>query len=133
VYRNASLIKLSGRFQHRTADFAFIFDGIFGILEQQMASINNMLPGSRRSVPYIVDTSECYYLSFRVKTILQRPSRSVLENHRTEQGMAYTSEQSDNELSETSEIQGVPLGTREVEGFLGISSMLFSRYQGQTW
>ena len=24
-----------------------------------MASINNMLPGSRRSVPYIVDTSEC--------------------------------------------------------------------------
>ncbi|KAI0003245.1 high-temperature-induced dauer-formation protein-domain-containing protein [Russula compacta] len=41
---------------HRTGDFAFIVDGVLGILEQQMASINNMLPGSRRSVPYIVDT-----------------------------------------------------------------------------
>jgi len=34
------------------------FQGVLGILEQQMASINNMLPGSRRSVPYIVDTGE---------------------------------------------------------------------------
>ncbi|KAI0262890.1 high-temperature-induced dauer-formation protein-domain-containing protein [Gloeopeniophorella convolvens] len=41
---------------HRTGDFTFILNGIHGILEQQMASINNMLPGSRRSVPYIVDT-----------------------------------------------------------------------------
>ncbi|KAI0060891.1 hypothetical protein BV25DRAFT_1806699 [Artomyces pyxidatus] len=41
---------------HRTEDFSFIIDGILGILEQQMASINNLLPGSRRSVPYIVDT-----------------------------------------------------------------------------
>jgi hypothetical protein len=69
-----------------------------------MASINNMLPGSRRSVPYIVDTSEGYYLSFFLKTILQRLSRSVLENYRIEQGMAHTSEQSDKELSESSEI-----------------------------
>jgi hypothetical protein len=41
---------------HRTPDFEFITDGVLGILEQQMASINNMLPGSRRSVPYVVDT-----------------------------------------------------------------------------
>lgn len=41
---------------HRTPDFAFIIDGVLGILEQQMASINNMLPGSRRSVPYVVET-----------------------------------------------------------------------------
>ncbi|KAI9463392.1 high-temperature-induced dauer-formation protein-domain-containing protein [Russula earlei] len=41
---------------HRTGDFAFIVDGILGILEEQMASINNVLPGSRKSVPYIVDT-----------------------------------------------------------------------------
>jgi hypothetical protein len=68
-----------------------------------------------------------------VKTILQRLSGSILENHRIEQGTAYTSEQSDKELSETSEIQSVSLGTREVEGFLGISSMLFSRDQGQAW
>ncbi|KAN0141309.1 High-temperature-induced dauer-formation domain containing protein [Lactarius tabidus] len=41
---------------HRTADFTFVTDGVLGILEQQMASINNMLPGSRRSVPYVVET-----------------------------------------------------------------------------
>jgi hypothetical protein len=41
---------------HRTPDFAFIIDGVLGILEQQMASINNVLPGSRRSIPYVVET-----------------------------------------------------------------------------
>jgi hypothetical protein len=80
VYWNTSRTGLSGCSQHRTGDFAFIVDGIFGILEQQMASVNNMLPGSRRSVPYIVDTSEDCDLLFHAKTILQRPSRSVLEN-----------------------------------------------------
>jgi hypothetical protein len=42
---------------------------------------------------------------------------------------------SDKELSEflASEIQSVPLGTREVDGYLGVSSMLFSRDQGQAW
>ena len=55
---NRAQVILSLSLQHRTGDFAFIVDGVLGILEQQMASINNMLPGSRRSVPYIVDTSE---------------------------------------------------------------------------
>ncbi|KAH9057125.1 high-temperature-induced dauer-formation protein-domain-containing protein [Lactarius deliciosus] len=41
---------------HRTTDFAFVIDGVLGILEQQMASTNNMLPGSRRSIPYVVET-----------------------------------------------------------------------------
>ncbi|KDQ59485.1 hypothetical protein JAAARDRAFT_126665 [Jaapia argillacea MUCL 33604] len=41
---------------HRTQDFTFITDGVLGILEQQMATINNLLPGSRKSVSYIVDT-----------------------------------------------------------------------------
>lgn len=41
---------------HRTQDFQFIIDGVLGILEQQMASVNNLLPGSRRSVPYIIET-----------------------------------------------------------------------------
>ncbi|KAI0318359.1 high-temperature-induced dauer-formation protein-domain-containing protein [Amylostereum chailletii] len=41
---------------HRTADFAFIIEGIHGILEQQMASCNNLLPGSRKSVLYITET-----------------------------------------------------------------------------
>ncbi|KAJ6623397.1 high-temperature-induced dauer-formation protein-domain-containing protein [Mycena sp. CBHHK59/15] len=41
---------------HRTQDFAFVLDGIMGILEQQMATMNNLLPGARKSVPYINET-----------------------------------------------------------------------------
>jgi hypothetical protein len=86
VDQNLSQIELSGCPQHRTGDFAFIVDGVLGIIEQQMAYINNMLPGSRRSVPYIVDTSEGRQ-SFFEDMILQMSSHPVLENDRTEQGM----------------------------------------------
>ncbi|EIN03674.1 hypothetical protein PUNSTDRAFT_47999 [Punctularia strigosozonata HHB-11173 SS5] len=41
---------------HRIQDFEFILHGIVGILEEQMASYNNLLPGSRKGVPYIVET-----------------------------------------------------------------------------
>lgn len=43
--------------KHRTQDFAFIMDGITNILEQQLAVANNLLPGSRKSVPYVPETS----------------------------------------------------------------------------
>jgi hypothetical protein len=42
--------------QHRTQDFDFILQGLVGILEVQMASYNNLLPGSRKGVPYILET-----------------------------------------------------------------------------
>ncbi|TFK55288.1 hypothetical protein OE88DRAFT_1675005 [Heliocybe sulcata] len=41
---------------HRTQDLAFIVDGSASILEGQMASLNNLLPGSRKPVPYVTDT-----------------------------------------------------------------------------
>ncbi|KAJ7172707.1 high-temperature-induced dauer-formation protein-domain-containing protein [Mycena filopes] len=41
---------------HRTQDFAFVLGGIVGILEQQMATMNNLLPGAKKSVPYINET-----------------------------------------------------------------------------
>ncbi|KAI0083976.1 high-temperature-induced dauer-formation protein-domain-containing protein [Irpex rosettiformis] len=41
---------------HRSNDFAFILQGVISIFEEQMASIHNLLPGSRKSVPYIVET-----------------------------------------------------------------------------
>ena len=44
-------------YQHRQQDFTFILDGIVKILELQMASLNNYLPGARKSVPYIAETS----------------------------------------------------------------------------
>ncbi|KAI0736870.1 high-temperature-induced dauer-formation protein-domain-containing protein [Fomitopsis betulina] len=40
---------------HRPTDFAFILQGIIVIFEQQMASMNNLLPGSKRSVPHIAE------------------------------------------------------------------------------
>ncbi|KAF9452228.1 hypothetical protein P691DRAFT_795201 [Macrolepiota fuliginosa MF-IS2] len=41
---------------HRTKDFDFLIDGIIGIFEQQMAVINNVLPGSRKAIPHINET-----------------------------------------------------------------------------
>ncbi|KAJ7752084.1 high-temperature-induced dauer-formation protein-domain-containing protein [Mycena metata] len=41
---------------HRTQDLAFVLDGIVGIVEQQMATMNNLLPGAKKSVPYINET-----------------------------------------------------------------------------
>ncbi|KAI0684267.1 high-temperature-induced dauer-formation protein-domain-containing protein [Cytidiella melzeri] len=41
---------------HRSSDFAFILQGVSSIFEEQMASMHNLLPGSRKSVPYIVET-----------------------------------------------------------------------------
>lgn len=43
--------------KHRTQDFAFILGGITNILEQELAVANNLLPGSRKSVPYLPETS----------------------------------------------------------------------------
>ncbi|KAF9228020.1 hypothetical protein BS17DRAFT_747084 [Gyrodon lividus] len=41
---------------HRTQDFALILDGVTNILEQQLAITNNLLPGSRKSIPYVPET-----------------------------------------------------------------------------
>ncbi|KAF7295126.1 hypothetical protein MIND_01051100 [Mycena indigotica] len=41
---------------HRTQDFGFVADGIMGILEQQMATMNILLPGAKKPVPYINET-----------------------------------------------------------------------------
>ncbi|KAI0747903.1 high-temperature-induced dauer-formation protein-domain-containing protein [Daedaleopsis nitida] len=40
---------------HRPNDFALILNGIVGIFEDEMASINGLLPGSKKSVPYMVE------------------------------------------------------------------------------
>ncbi|KAI5899994.1 uncharacterized protein SCHCODRAFT_02025788 [Schizophyllum commune H4-8] len=38
---------------HRTQDLSFILDGFLNTMDQQMASMNNILPGARKSIPYI--------------------------------------------------------------------------------
>ncbi|TFK26405.1 hypothetical protein FA15DRAFT_667496 [Coprinopsis marcescibilis] len=41
---------------HRTQDFDFLINGVNGILLQQLNSVNKLLPGSRKPVPYISET-----------------------------------------------------------------------------
>ncbi|KAK7472605.1 hypothetical protein VKT23_000718 [Stygiomarasmius scandens] len=40
---------------HRTQDFAFIMNGVLGIMEQQVMIMNNILPGARKSIPYVAE------------------------------------------------------------------------------
>jgi hypothetical protein len=57
--------------QHRKEDFAFVLGGIMGILEEHMAVQNGYLPGSKRPVPYILETcmsTRLHVLSFRFLT-----------------------------------------------------------------
>jgi hypothetical protein len=35
-----------------------VIDGIIGIFEQQMAAINNVLPGARKAIPHINETGQ---------------------------------------------------------------------------
>ncbi|THU95339.1 hypothetical protein K435DRAFT_755788 [Dendrothele bispora CBS 962.96] len=40
---------------HRTQDFAFILNGVLGIMEQQVMIMNNILPGARKAIPYVAE------------------------------------------------------------------------------
>ncbi|KAL0947175.1 hypothetical protein HGRIS_013299 [Hohenbuehelia grisea] len=41
---------------HRTQDLEFILSGILRIFEDYMASVNNLLPGAKKAIPYQADT-----------------------------------------------------------------------------
>lgn len=41
--------------QHRTEDFEFILDGVLGILAEHTAVNQNVLPGSKKPVDYILE------------------------------------------------------------------------------
>jgi len=71
---------------HRSSDFELILRGVFEILEQQMASINNLLPGSRRSVPYIV---EGVIFFWKVLEINKKFRTYILESDKAMDVIAY--------------------------------------------
>ncbi|THH08544.1 hypothetical protein EW145_g2645 [Phellinidium pouzarii] len=61
---------------HRPADFVFITEGILGILKQYMAAVNNVLPGSRKPIPHLLETKKavdlmtyllCYFMESKDK------------------------------------------------------------------
>ncbi|KAF8964015.1 high-temperature-induced dauer-formation protein-domain-containing protein [Flammula alnicola] len=41
---------------HRTQDFEYLFEGIMNIMEQQIATVKNLLPGAKKSLPYMTET-----------------------------------------------------------------------------
>jgi hypothetical protein len=43
---------------HRPADFRFLLDGMLGILSSQIEASNNLLPGSRKQMPYVTELSK---------------------------------------------------------------------------
>ncbi|CAK5279543.1 unnamed protein product, partial [Mycena citricolor] len=55
---------------HRTQDFTFVLNGITGIFEEQMATMNMLLPGARKSIPYINETGQFSLLTRMILTSL---------------------------------------------------------------
>jgi len=66
---------------HRPADFRFLLDGMLGILSSHLEANNNLLPGSRKQVPYITELSKWTTLQFEEQVSHRRNSYSVMENH----------------------------------------------------
>ncbi|KAI6028312.1 high-temperature-induced dauer-formation protein-domain-containing protein [Pisolithus orientalis] len=74
---------------HRTQDFAFILDGISSILNQQLAITNILLPGSRKSVPYIPETSRNKLLHHSNVMFSQKFRAYILDSDKVVDVLAY--------------------------------------------
>ncbi|OCF31019.1 hypothetical protein I316_07290 [Kwoniella heveanensis BCC8398] len=62
---------------HRKEDFSFILDGIIGILQEHNAVTNNYLPGSKKPLPYILET---YILLWRMVDLNKRFRQYLLDS-----------------------------------------------------
>ncbi|OBZ75188.1 Hid-1 family protein P27G11.12 [Grifola frondosa] len=71
---------------HRANDLAFILNGVISIFEDQMASVNNLLPGSRKSVPYIVETIAFFW---KIIELNKKFRAYVLDSDRAMDILAY--------------------------------------------
>jgi len=57
--------------QHRPVDLDFILTGIVGILDQFMGSLVNVLPGSRKPIPYLLETGRSVAMQMSRLTLAQ--------------------------------------------------------------
>ncbi|WVR07282.1 hypothetical protein IAU60_004323 [Kwoniella sp. DSM 27419] len=62
---------------HRKEDFSFILDGIIGILQEHNAVTNGYLPGSKKPIPYILET---YILLWRLVDLNKRFRQYLLDS-----------------------------------------------------
>jgi hypothetical protein len=44
--------------KHRAQDFEYLFNGIITVMEQQTEIVKYILPGAKKSLPYVTETSE---------------------------------------------------------------------------
>ncbi|KAL1742803.1 high-temperature-induced dauer-formation protein-domain-containing protein [Schizophyllum fasciatum] len=71
---------------HRTQDLTFILDGFLNAMEQQMTSANNILPGARKSIPYI---PEMIILFWKITELNKKFRLFVLESGKCNDVMAH--------------------------------------------
>ncbi|KAJ1311517.1 hypothetical protein OPQ81_010003 [Rhizoctonia solani] len=71
---------------HRASDFEFIFDGILGILEQNMVASHGLLPGSRKGIPYLV---EFYVLLWKMLDLNKKFRAFVMDSDKCVDLIAY--------------------------------------------
>ncbi|WVW83585.1 hypothetical protein I302_105606 [Kwoniella bestiolae CBS 10118] len=62
---------------HRKEDFSFLLDGIIGILQEHNAVTNGYLPGSKKPIPYILET---YILLWRLVDLNKRFRQYLLDS-----------------------------------------------------
>ncbi|EGN94259.1 hypothetical protein SERLA73DRAFT_114402 [Serpula lacrymans var. lacrymans S7.3] len=71
---------------HRTHDFAFILSGITEILKRQLAIMNNVLPGARKSIPYV---PEAIVLFWKMIELNKKFRAYVLDSDKAVDILAY--------------------------------------------
>ncbi|KAF9483787.1 hypothetical protein BDN70DRAFT_851104 [Pholiota conissans] len=71
---------------HRIQDFEYLFDGIMSIMEQQIATIRNFLPGARKSLPYM---TEAIILFWKLIELNKKFCAYVLDSDRSMDFIAY--------------------------------------------
>uniref|UniRef100_A0A8H7Y292 RecA family profile 1 domain-containing protein n=1 Tax=Psilocybe cubensis TaxID=181762 RepID=A0A8H7Y292_PSICU len=71
---------------HRTQDFEYLLDGIIGIMEQQIATVKNLLPGAKKSLPYV---TEAIVLFWKLIEINKKFRTFVLESEKSVDLIAY--------------------------------------------
>ena len=55
--------------KHRAQDFEYLFNGIITVMEQQTEIVKYILPGAKKSLPYVTETSEPGAISSTLQSI----------------------------------------------------------------
>ncbi|KAF8803522.1 hypothetical protein BYT27DRAFT_7195356 [Phlegmacium glaucopus] len=71
---------------HRTQDFEYIFNGIITVMERQTETVKNILPGAKKSLPYVTET---IILFWKLIELNKKFCNFVLESEKSMDFIAY--------------------------------------------